>query len=120
MNKIIEDQLNKVIYADLSNVSEDGLTYHISKIIKKVLIKNHSYLIELDDSLLVDNPSSILQTNYNNNKHPTYKYMKVEVDDVLGKVVHVSGVGYDKEKNQNLLMWSGYLTTKDINILEEL
>ena len=120
MNKLIPEELKKVQVADLSNYSEGVTEFIIPKTVLAKFEVGKSYIIELDDSLLVHNPNSILETNYNNNKIPTNKYYYIEVSAVLGKLIKCVGVPYDKENDITLAtFWNGYFPINCIKILKK-
>ena len=116
--QIIKNQLNKVVYADLSNYDEKTNTYYIPKINQIKLQINHSYIIKVKDSLY---NNELLKSNYNQGRTPPYKNYLIDVVSILGKVIKVNGVEYDLENNRVLNnLWSGYLSIKDIEILKEM
>lgn len=115
--KIVQDQLDKVIYADLSNYNEETKTYYIPKINQIRLQLNHSYMIKIKDSLL---NNEILKSNYNSGKTPPYNCYLIDVLSILGKIIKVNGVEYDLDRNTSRNnLWSGYLSIRDIEILKE-
>lgn len=116
--QLVKDQLNKVVYADLSNYDEKTNTYHIPKINQIKLQINHSYIIKIKDSLYMN---ELLKSNYNQGRTPPYKCYLIDIVSILGKIIKVNGVEYDLEKNQTLNnLWSGYLSIKDIEIIREM
>lgn len=120
MNKqeeLIQEQLKRIQFADLSNYEEKTNTYHIPKINQIKLKINHQYIIKIKDSLY---ENIILRDNYNSGKNPPCKCYLVDVVLILGKIIKVNGVEYDLTLNKVLNnLWSGYLAIKDIEILEE-
>ena len=121
MNKqeqLIQEQLSKVVYADLSNYDEETHTYYIPKINQIKLQVNHSYIIKIKDSLYMN---ELLKSNYNQGRTPPYKSYLIDIVSILGRVIKVNGVEYDLEKNKTLNnLWSGYLSIKDIEIIKEM
>ena len=116
--ELIQEQLNKVVYADLSNYDEKTNTYHIPKINQIKLQVNHSYIIKIKDSLY---ENELLKSNYNQGRTPPYKSYLIDIISILGKIIKVNGVEYDLEKTKTLNnLWSGYLSIKDIEILKEM
>ena len=116
-NKIIEEQLKKVIYADLSHYDESTNTYYIPKIDKEKLEVNKSYIIHIKDSLY---NNDVLKFNYNNGRVPPYKDYLVDIVSIIGKNIKVNAVRYDSEKDKVLNdMWSGYLTINDIDVVKK-
>ena len=121
MNKqeqLIQEQLGKVVYANLSSYDKETHTYYIPKINQIKLQVNHSYIIKVKDSLY---ENDLLKSNYNQGRTPPYKSYLIDIVSILGRVIKVNGVEYDLEKNQTLNnLWSGYLSIKDIEILKEM
>lgn len=116
--QLIQEQLNKVVYADLSKYDEETHTYYIPKINQIKLQINHSYIIRVKDSLY---ENGLLKSNYNQGRTPPYKSYLIDIVSILGRVIKVNGVEYDLEKNRTLNnLWSGYLSIKDIEILKEM
>ena len=94
--QLVKEQLNKVVYADLSNYDEKTNTYHIPKINQIKLQINHSYIIKIKDSLY---ENELLKSNYNQGRTPPYKSYLIDIVSILGKIIKVNGVEYDLEKN---------------------
>ena len=94
--QLVKEQLNKVVYADLSNYDEKTNTYHIPKINQIKLQVNHSYIVKIKDSLC---ENELLKSNYNQGRTPPYKSYLIDIVSILGKIIKVNGVEYDLEKN---------------------
>ena len=94
--QLVKEQLNKVVYADLSNYDEKTNTYHIPKINQIKLKINHSYIVKIKDSLY---ENELLKSNYNQGRTPPYKSYLIDIVSILGKIIKVNGVEYDLEKN---------------------
>ena len=121
MNKTIQEQLDKVKIADLSQFNEETNTYFIPKFTYVKVENDRCYLICLDDVLLVENPNSILMTNWKNRTTPKCKYMKVEVVKNLGKMILVNGIGYDNNTKEDLnYSWYGWLPVQNIKVISKL
>lgn len=120
MNKqeqLVKEQLSKVYYADLSNYNEEENSYFIPKINKIKIQLNHTYIIEIKESIK-DNQT--LKCNYNKGEIPPFKCCLIDVSLVLGKIIKVNGVEYDINNKSPLnKIWSGYLAIDDIKVLEE-
>lgn len=116
-NKIIEEQLKKVEYADLSNFNAENNTYTIPKRVEIKIEEDHSYLIQLLPTLF---KNETLKINWNSGNMPTFGYMKVDVSKRFGKMIRVVGVAYDYEK-QTIInsFWSGWLSTQDIKVISK-
>ena len=64
MRKLIENELKKVQYVDLSDI-EEGKDFVIKKRIPDTFEVNKEYIIELSDDLLVKGKNPILESNFN-------------------------------------------------------
>ena len=119
MNKIIKEQLNKVQVADMSNYTEGTYSFIIPKYNADRFEEDKCYLIVLDDSLIIDNKDSLLQCNWNRGTYPKYKYLKVDVSQVMGKMIKVNSIAYDYVNQRDLVdMWTGWLPIDLIMIVE--
>jgi len=119
MNKIIKEQLNKIQVADMSNYNKDTYSFIIPKYNADRFEEDKCYLIELDNILIIDNKESILQSNWNNNTYPKHKYLKIDVNKVMGKMIKVNSIGYDCINKKDLNeIWSGWLPIDLIKIIE--
>lgn len=120
MRKIIQDQLDKVIYADLSNFDEATCTYHIPKQKEKIRFEiNKTYIIKLDQSLLKFGENPILESNWNNGKVPKNIFYKAEVTKIVGKMVYITGIEFDLNLNADLSnFWQGYLPIDKVEIIK--
>lgn len=119
INKLIEDQLSKCNEADLSNFDYIRCRYIIPQKTSIQIKVNKEYIVELNKEAL--DPESIININWNNCKAPSSKYYKISVNNINGKVIQVDAFSYDYENDKDLnKYWSGWLSTKSINILKEL
>ena len=91
MRKIIQQQLEKVEYADLSNLKE-GEPFIIPKRSKDNIELGRECIIELKDDLLVKGKNEILESNYNHGKVPPSKYLHGEAVSNLGRLVLFTGL----------------------------
>lgn len=121
MNKFIEEQLQKVNIADLSNFDKSINTYYIPQV-KDISIKVDScYVIKLDETLLNPYTNDILVCNWNHNTYPQQEYLKVDVLKVMNKMIYINGIGFDYvNKVDTNYIWSGWLPINQIKIIEEL
>lgn len=121
MNKIVEQQLNSVKIADLSNYNQETNTFQIPQYKETKLEVDSCYIICIDDVLLKYDENSTLISNWNKGTYPKSKYMKVDISKQIGDMVLVNGFCYDYEKQQDtLLMWSGWLPIKQIKVMEKI
>lgn len=117
MNKFVKEQLSNVQFANLSNFNPDTNEYFIPKRKDMMLEKHKAYLIELSASCFDKN--DIININWNRGKTPLSKHYKAEIIDIVGKIVHINGLAYDKENNKDLnSFWDGYIPANSITILE--
>ena len=117
MRKIIQQQLEKVEYADISNLSEEG-SFIVPKRSKTNLDIGQEYIIELSDDLLIKGKNDILESNYNHGKVPQNKYLHGEAESSLGKLLLFTGCGYDDKDLDTF--WRGYLPKDKIKIIKKL
>ena len=115
--QLFNEQLDKVVYADLSNYDAATKTYHIPKINRIRFKLNHSYIIRIKDSI---KNNDILRSNYNRGNEPEITTYLIDIISVLNKVIKVNAIKYNTEedKTENIY-WNGYLSIKDIEIIRE-
>lgn len=118
MNKVISDQLDKVINADLSNYNPDTNTYIIPKKVDIKLEEDCCYLIYIKPSAKTN---STVNINWNNGSYAPFSYMKVDISKKMGKMIKVTGIEYDNITGQDLgKFWSGWISMDDIKVLTRL
>lgn len=115
MRKIIKQQLNKVEYADLSNLSEDR-PFIVPKRSKNNIELNVECIIELNPDLLIKGKNEILESNYNHGKVPQDRYIHGDAISYLGKLVLFAGWGYDNGDTTHF--WRGYLPKDKIKVIK--
>ena len=120
MNKFIFDQLKKCKIAQLPEYDENTTHIIIPKVGSKVNIINdlninQNYLIIVEEYIIKPYNGFTLHDNWNNGIIPTDKQMEIKVEQIMGKMVKVSAVGYNDRKP-----WNGWLPRKSIHILKEL
>lgn len=119
--KLIEKELSKVIIADLSNYNSDSGKFFIPRYRQFQFKEGYYYIIELSDKLLVEDPTSTLAANWNSGRIPPFKYMKACVDKVLGKMIKVTGLGYNYLENKDLdKIWEGWLPIEQLRVFSVL
>ena len=115
--KLIQKQLSMVQFADLSNYDEKTNTYHIPKVNKIRIKLNHSYIIEVKDSI---KNNDLLRNNYNQGNEPELTTYLVDVIAILNKVIKVNAIKYNiRENKTENIYWNGYLSIRDIEIIKE-
>ena len=124
MNKFIKEQLNNCNVAKIVFTENDT---HI--IIPKynplsdiAFIKNHCYIIQVDDHILHPNENSLLVTNWNGGVIPKSQFLKCCISVINGNMIKVDGCGYDIENDQDKSdVYQGLWLPKDsIKLLKEI
>jgi len=119
-SKIVKEQLDNCSFADLSDYNQATMTYHIPRYVKPNYVVGKGYLVRID-SQLVDNPNSILATNWNSGTYPKYPYYKIYVSKSLGKMIYLDGLAFDMATNSDLsTMWSGWISVDNLTLIKEL
>lgn len=117
MNKWIKKELFKCSVAELPSFDENTTNIHIPKHQGIVIKKDKCYLIQIKKDKI--EPS--ITINYNQGSIPPYDYYKIDVNQVIGPMVNLNGVAYDYENKKDICsVWSGWLSTQSIIILEEI
>lgn len=124
MNPLIKKQLLKVRRIDLSDIEDDIEIINIRKVDSKVSSRvelNGCYIISVEDYILKPPEGFTLHTNWNNDIAPKHKFMKVDICQIMGKMVKVNSIGYEPHKGIDIPdSWSGWLPEKSIKIIERL
>ena len=114
LRPLIREQLEKCQFANLNNYDPETDTFIIKKYSKPVYELNHCYLIKIPTTI-INNPDSILASNWNNGTYPSTAFLKIYISKVLGNMIYVDSIGFDFETKQDLsLMWSGWLDCSQI------
>lgn len=111
MNQFIKEELDKCVVAKPEKVGDN--TYMIRMNTNKLptdLEIHHFYLIEVEDYIIHPYDGFTLHENWNQGVKPTSRHMQVEVDQVIGNMIHVNALGDDG------LIWCGWLPRKSITI----
>lgn len=118
MVDIIQKQLSKVEYADLSRFDPQTNTYIIKKRVDMKLEVDNCYLIRVKPSAYNNMTVTI---NWNGGNVPPSEYLKVDISKIMGKMVRVVGVSHDYQTKQDLTsFWSGWLSTDDLEVISKL
>jgi len=121
VDKVIEEQLKKVQYADLSNFDEKTNTYIIKKKVDLKLEEDHYYIIQVKDDFLKNCKNDVITINWNAGKYPKSQYYKVDVTKVMGKMARVNGTAYNYDTKEDLEeFFSGWFSLNCIIVLEEI
>ena len=125
MNPLIKNQLSKLGGALVPPFEDTTTSLVIAKrdnnIDTGTLKEDVCYLISVEDYILNPPEGFTLHTNWNNNTAPKHKFMKIEVNKVMGKMVKVYSLGYDMKNGVDTSdLWTGWLPQKSITIIERL
>ena len=80
------------------------------------------YIIELESYIINPPPNFTLHTNWNNGVVPKERVMQCVVEKIMGKMVFVNGIGYDRENLSYIdgTEWKGWLPEKSISVIMRL
>lgn len=124
MNPLIKKQLDKVSVAKLPHFDDNTTKLVIpmrSANDTIVLEEGKCYIIQIEDYILNPPEGFTLHTNWNNNKIPKHKIMKIDVRKVMGKMIKVNSIGYDIINKVNINdVWEGWLPEKSITVIERI
>ena len=123
MNEFIVNELHKVKNIDLSYVTLDTKEINIDKVteVKVELQKDHYYLVKVEKYIINPPSNFTLHSNWNNGIIPKDEYMKIDVLQLMGKMVKINSIGYDIENNTDTgNHWEGWLPISSITILKEI
>jgi len=120
-SKLLEKQIKESDIFKTAQYNKDKDTYFIPKSTILRPEKYHSYIIEIDDSLLAEMGDEITQCNWNKGKIPDSKYYKVDIENIVGKMLFCIGIGYDIVNAKELpTYWKGYFPKDKVKVLSEL
>lgn len=118
IGKIVEQQLQKVQVADLTNYNPETNTYFIKRRVDIKIEEDKGYIIYLKDSAFAN---VAIINNWNNGSFPKTRYLKVDVNKKMNNMIKVVSVGYDFALKQDLAMyWSGWISLDNIDVVEKL
>lgn len=124
MNPIIKDQLERCKVAQLPAYSDNDTLICIPKgagVEVSPYQVHRCYLMELDDYITHPSEDFTLAANWNKGSVPQSTYYLAEISQVVGKMVKITGRGYDIVTNQPTLdIWEGWLPQKGIKLIKEL
>lgn len=117
MNKIIKEQLEKLTNVVLPSYDDNTTEIIIPKQdVEEIDFElNKYYHIELEDYIIHPFEGFNLHQNWNHNIIPKDKRMNVEVIQLMGKMIKITGVG-----ENSLNTWEGWVPKKSIKILNTL
>ena len=124
MNPLVKSQLEKIRGVVIPDYDDSTLQIHIpikSEVATITLEQDKCYVVSVEDYILNPPDGFTLHTNWNNNKIPKHKFMKIDVCKIMGKMVKVNSIGYDIVNKTNINdMWEGWLPESSITIIERL
>lgn len=123
MNKFVQEELKKCRVAQLPPYDEFTRQLHIPKAnsSEQFLQVNKCFLIQLEPYILNPPEGFTLHDNWNQGRKPPREFLKVEVAQVMGKMVRVNALGFDYSTQTDTdEIWEGWLPKKSIRILHEL
>ena len=113
-SKIVETQLKKCSYADLSHFDSTTGVFNIPKYSKPKFDIGKMYIIQVANEL-VNNNSSVIATNWNNGTSPKSQFLKIYVSKMVGKMIYVDSLVFNIDtKSDTNITWSGWLPTEQI------
>jgi len=121
MSKIIDEQLKKCQVADTTNFNPDTNEYFIKRRVGIKIKVGSYYILKIKDSLLNPSPNSTLAANWNNGIIPTHNYYKVDVCQIMARMIKVNGIAFNNETQTDINeFFSGWLPIDEIEIISEL
>ena len=124
MNLIIENQLKKTKICNVPEYDETTTHLFIPKqgtYTYSPVHENSSYIIQFENYILHPSEGFTLHENWNKGVAPTSSIMQVKVLKIMGKMVQISGTGYNMNtKTCTEDQWTGWIPIKSIHILEVL
>ncbi|MBO5711465.1 MAG: hypothetical protein J6R47_01370 [Acholeplasmatales bacterium] len=125
MNKVVKQQLGKCRIAKIPPFDDNTTHIFIPRLNKGGIVLdfqlNHYYVIEIADYVLNPSPEFTLATNWNKGTLPPSKYMKIQVSQINGKMIKITGIAYDIALNKDLpKVWEGWLPASSARIINNL
>lgn len=121
MNELIRTQLNKCQIALIPEIEEGQCSIVIPKGSSSVIGPydlGKCYLVQFADHILHPSPDSTLASNWNQGRIPKHSYYKVEVVQMMAKMVRLAGFGYIPETNTDTNdFWDGWVPQPSVKII---
>lgn len=115
---LVEDQLKKVEYADLSHFDRETMHGVIPKRLDIKLEEDNCYLIQLHRSFF---NNQTIALNWNAGSFPPSEFLKIDISKKLGKMVRVTGVTYKPETPEApSVFWNGWLSIDELTVIKKL
>lgn len=117
--KLVQQQLEKVKEADLSNYDSLKQAFIIKKKENIKFLENQCYIIQVERTIINNNKT--LLANWNKNLLLTADYYIIDIHQVLGNMLKVSGIVYNIETKQTIgIVWEGWLPVENIKVIERI
>lgn len=114
MREFIKKQLERCVFANLNNFDPKSNSYLIPKYTKPKYDLGKCYLIKLPGHI-INNPQSVLATNWNGGNFPSHAYYKAYVSKQASNYIYVDCLAFDFETGCDLnIMWSGWLDATEL------
>ena len=125
MNNLILAQLKLCKKAKIPPIDGDEQIIYIPRgeiEIPPMVVAGGYYIIELENYIINPPDTFVLHTNWNNGVAPKEKVMQCVVEQVMGKMIRVNGIGYDRVNECYIdgTEWHGWLPQKSISIIRRL
>ena len=123
MNKYVFEELKKCKVAQLPPYDSSTRQMIIPKAqnVEQYLQPGKCFLIKLESYILNPPEGFTLHDNWNQGKKPPQQFMKVEITQIMGKMIKVNGLGYDYSNQRDTdEIWEGWLPKKAISIISSL
>lgn len=115
MNKLVQEQLDKVKDADLSHFDSASNTYFIPRKTTIKIEEEKAYLINIKNTMLVPNT---INTNWNNGEIPPFTKCKAMVIVYMKGMIKIQGIEVECEDIPKV--WNGWLPLSEIEVIKEL
>ena len=124
MNPIAKKQLDACKVADLPYYDEKSTLLVIPKKDSNRVNEFHLhkyFIVELADYIINPPPDYTLSANWNRGSVPRYKYMKVEICQLMGKMIRINGAAFDPNTNTDIpYVWEGWVPSQGLKIVKRL
>ena len=124
MNKVVKEQLGKCRVAEIPAFDDNTTHIFIPKVNAGSINEYHLhkyFMVEIADYILNPSADFTLADNWNKGTKPPSKYMNVEITQIMGKMIQISGVSYNPENPAaSPTHWEGWVPQKSIKIIKQL
>lgn len=124
MNELIKEQLSKVKMIKIPPYDDSTTHIYLHKLSPDngcIVYVDKYYLLEFEDYIINPPDGFTLHVNWNNGIKPFSKYMKCQVTADLGKMIKITGIGYDMENQKDIdKIWEGWIPKESITVIQEL